>query len=235
MATDLPSPATQQLLTFTVGYLLCLMTPGPNLMVLAGVAAARDPRGAVPLCLGVTAGALTLASLVFVTADLVPDGGGWDRASRAASGLLLLYIAWRLWNAGAPRPGPAARRGDFWIGFITSLLNPISAAFFASQFLVTRGSSAHDAAAFVVIGATVLIRSLLVVACIRAVKKRTRDWSGALRIAHAAGVLFSAAALWLVATAVSGPAIAPQSSAAQAARIGPAALEAKPHDASPRP
>ncbi|RYI99613.1 MAG: hypothetical protein EON47_16260, partial [Acetobacteraceae bacterium] len=65
--------SSARLWDFLLGYLVVLATPGPNLLVIGGVAAMRGMRGAVPLCLGVALGAGALSAAIAAT---IGAGGG---------------------------------------------------------------------------------------------------------------------------------------------------------------
>ncbi|MBL6457754.1 LysE family transporter [Belnapia sp. T6] len=130
---------------FLLAYLAILVTPGPNLLVIAGVAALRGLRGAVPICLGIALGAGTLNAALAATlgtaqlADEVAAGG------RLLSAAMLLWVAFSIARSRPPDAARAARRAqgaEFSAGFCTALTNPISAAFFAAQFLGPLGAMA---------------------------------------------------------------------------------------------
>jgi threonine/homoserine/homoserine lactone efflux protein len=158
--SDLLSPV----LLFSLGYVLCLMTPGPNLMVVASVALQRGFWGSLPMCHGVTIGSLALAGGIYWAASAVPAYGSWDRAGRAAGAMLLLWVALQMMlKSSVHNPAPA-RRSDFTLGFVTASINPITGAFFASQFLAMPDAPTFGelVAVFIVVGAVTFARSMLV-------------------------------------------------------------------------
>lgn len=128
---------------FLLGYLLVLATPGPNLLVIAGVAALRGWRGALPLCLGVSLGAGALNALVAATLGALAGAGagaaGWMAAGHLLGAALLLWVAVSVARSRPPDPGLVQRRAahgaEFGAGFCTALTNPLTAAYFAAQFL----------------------------------------------------------------------------------------------------
>jgi threonine/homoserine/homoserine lactone efflux protein len=207
MPLDAATLSSHQMVAFTLGYVLVLLTPGPNFIILAGVALMRGFRGSIPICFGVALGSVLLAAVAALAADAVPAGGPWDAIGRGLGGLLLLYVAWRLLSAGLPSPTAAPVRGDFALGFGTALFNPITGAYFAGHFLTMQGEHglADDAFVLALAGAIALLRSLIIVA----VCARLAFHAGGLRIGvrftHAAGALFGAAAIWLLASAALGP------------------------------
>jgi threonine/homoserine/homoserine lactone efflux protein len=113
-----------------LGYAVVLATPGPNMLAILAVAAARGFAAAVPLCLGVACGVGTLAAACLAAASALPDLGPWgDDVARVAQALLLLYLVLR----GAAGAG-AARLAGFGAGVCTAVANPVTAAFFVTQF-----------------------------------------------------------------------------------------------------
>jgi hypothetical protein len=99
-----------QLTIFTIGYVLCLMTPGPELPGDLRRSLARGFRGSLPVSLGIAVGSMALATVIAVAAEAIPDGPAWERTSRAAGALLLGYVAWRLMKAASPEAEAAGRR-----------------------------------------------------------------------------------------------------------------------------
>lgn len=127
------------LVQFLLGYAVILATPGPNLLVIGSMAASQGLRGAVPLCLGVALGAGALSAFLLAAFSSAPAGGSWQTAGRLLGILLLLWVAMKV---ALQRPGGAdaePSRGsalaEFAAGFCTAVTNPLTAAFFAAQFL----------------------------------------------------------------------------------------------------
>jgi threonine/homoserine/homoserine lactone efflux protein len=207
MPLDAATLSSHQMAAFTLGYVLVLFTPGPNFIVLAGVALMRGFRGSIPICFGVALGSVLLAALAALAADTLPAGGPWDAIGRGLGGLLLLYIAWRLLSAGPPSPTAAPVRGDFALGFGTALFNPITGAYFAGQFLTMRGESGldHDTLILALVGAIALLRSFIIIAVCASLAFHAGSLRMGARLTHAAGALFGVAAIWLLASAASGP------------------------------
>ncbi len=76
---------------FLLGYLVILVTPGPNMLVVGGVAALRGVRGALPICCGIAMGAAApVADIALVAAGITSRAPDWDVAGRwLAVGLLI--------------------------------------------------------------------------------------------------------------------------------------------------
>ena len=123
---------------FLLAYLAILVTPGPNLLVIAGVAALRGLRGALPICLGIALGAGTLNAALAATLQGAPAAPGWTEAGRLAAAALLLWVAVTIARSRPPdtiRAVRGAQGAEFGAGFCTAATNPMTAAFFAAQFL----------------------------------------------------------------------------------------------------
>lgn len=133
MTLVLPPPVLMA--TFALGYLLILLVPGPNMLALGALAGLRGMRGAMPLCLGMAAGAACLAALICVA--LAPIAAGPEAAIAGATALLItaaLLLPRR--EAGDPPAAPGSRRetvGGCAAGFLTALTNPVTAGYFAAQ------------------------------------------------------------------------------------------------------
>jgi threonine/homoserine/homoserine lactone efflux protein len=136
-----------------LGYAVVLAMPGPNALAIGTVAALRGFAGAVPLCLGVACGVGTLAAFLCLAASgAPPELGHWDDAGRVAGGMLLLYLALRLFRRGGSTAGGGDNRlVGFCGGFCTAVSNPITAAFFASQFVGLIGASSGRASGVLVV------------------------------------------------------------------------------------
>lgn len=128
-----------RLAEFVGGYLVILATPGPNLLAIGGMAALRGLRGALPLCLGVALGAGALGATLLVAVTIAPEDG-WDRAGHLVGAVLLGWLAVSVARQQPPEENaPVRAKADgmaaFGAGFFTALTNPLTAAFFAAQFL----------------------------------------------------------------------------------------------------
>ncbi|MCB4825036.1 LysE family translocator [Roseicella aerolata] len=127
-----------RLLDFLLGYLVILVTPGPNMLVVGGVAALRGVRGALPICCGIAMGAAALvASIALVAAGVTSRDPEWEVAGRwLAVGLLAwgaVFVA-RLRPPGeTTMPGRRSGVAAFGTGFCTAATNPLTAAFCAAQ------------------------------------------------------------------------------------------------------
>jgi len=128
---------------FIVGYAAILITPGPNLFSIGAIAALRGLRATLPLCLGIALGASVLAVGICTAVSLGRHSPMVEQLSRAAAFALLLYVAAQLLFRQPPKAiGKQALElsardaiATFLAGVSTAVTNPITAAFFASQFL----------------------------------------------------------------------------------------------------
>jgi threonine efflux protein len=115
-----------------------LVTPGPNVLVVASVAAAGHRTAACFAALGVTAVAGVWSTLAALGVSAVFAAHPYLRLLlQVAGGLYLLHVAFRLWRSrGAVQAGskPLRAAAAFRLGFLTNITNPKSALFFGSVF-----------------------------------------------------------------------------------------------------
>ena len=202
-------------------HFLALLSPGPDFFLVARTALASNWRIASGACLGIA-----LANGVFIVAAfagmsvLAPGGAPFVALQLAGCGYLLYLGALFIRHAGATllqqtpgrqEAGQTAAAARLWwraaaMGFVSGILNPKNALFYASLAAMLTGpyaSAGWKAVYGAWMFAMVLLWDLLVAALIgnQAVLRRfarALPWleriSGALLIALALGVL---AALWL--------------------------------------
>ncbi len=126
-AADLPNLA----IAWTI-QIAGVMSPGPAVALLLGVATARGQAPALRTCLGLASGAMVLAFLTVIgLAALLAE---WHAAMVAVKLLGAAYLAWLAFGAfcraAAPPPAPAGEvvpcsgAGDIASGFIFQLGNP---------------------------------------------------------------------------------------------------------------
>lgn len=152
------------LLLFALGYLVCLATPGPTFVMIVGIALMRGWRACLPVGLGVTAGSICLAILVYGFVDLLPDAAVVDRVARGVSGVLFLYIGWRTLRMRHVFDLKAPTNSDFHLGFSTAFLNPTTGTFFIGHFLAHKATATleHGALALVLVFIISVVRNSLV-------------------------------------------------------------------------
>ena len=134
-----------QIIGFSLlGYLAVLVTPGPNMLAIGGVAALRGLAAALPLCGGIAlgAGALAAASGLAVGLGEAMGGDASQALGRAIGGLLLLVVAGSMLRPaslpadGEPLPTRRFQQGAILgTGFGIAVGNPVTAAYFIGQFM----------------------------------------------------------------------------------------------------
>jgi threonine/homoserine/homoserine lactone efflux protein len=128
---------------FIAAGLLLNLTPGPDMLFVAGSSAAHGRRAGVMASLGVGAGCLvhTLLAAVGLSALLAASTLAFDIVKWAGAA----YLVWigigmlRRRDAAAAGPAIVAPRRVFWQGALTNTLNPKVALFFLAflpQFIV---------------------------------------------------------------------------------------------------
>jgi threonine/homoserine/homoserine lactone efflux protein len=219
---DLPPAA--RLGDFLLGYLVVLATPGPNLLVIGGVASLRGLRGALPLCLGVALGASALSAAVAATIGAAVGNTSWNGACRLVGACLLLWVAFSIARSRPPDPAGlqqrAARGVEFGAAFCTAATNPLTGAFFAAQFLgpISTSQGMHLlvplAVASMALGFFLLVASLFARPSFRGA---ALVWHQPIRFAAAIALMLMAASIvmpvldWSSTSAGAGPPTAPAS------------------------
>lgn len=123
-------------------YLILVVSPGPNFLVITMAAVSQSRRHAIYTALGVSTASVLWASLAAAGLGMVIAHFGWaHRLLQVAGGLYLLYIGVKIFrNAPQPLPQRAAygveqlARQAYRYGLVTNLTNPKSLVFFSSAF-----------------------------------------------------------------------------------------------------
>lgn len=159
---------------FVMAGLLLNLTPGPDVVYIAGQAMRQGVRAGLVAALGITAGCLVhvLAAGLGVSA-LVAASAGAFTVLKLLGAAYLVWLGLRMFfsrdtalagagAAGAAGAVPALRR-VFWGGFMTNALNPKVALFFLAflpQFI--RPDTASPVLAFLMLGLLFCLNSLWV-------------------------------------------------------------------------
>ena len=158
-------------------------------------------RGAFPLCLGIALGAGALSAALLVVAGLGDDAAPWRSGGGLIGAALLGWVAVSVARQRPPgeeaRPPRRAGLAAFGAGFCTAATNPLTAAFFAAQFL---GPPTGDAAVLALVpvcaAATALAFFLGAAALLAhpACRAAVVAWHGPIRAAACAALAVVAAA-----------------------------------------
>ena len=102
---------------FLAGYLVILVTPGPNMLAVAGIASLQGVRGAAPFCAGVALGAGALGAALLLAIGAAADAVRiWEVAARmvgAQSTQAFAAWAWQDDTGGAGEGDIKAQNIDF--------------------------------------------------------------------------------------------------------------------------
>jgi threonine/homoserine/homoserine lactone efflux protein len=125
---------------FLIGYIVVIVTPGPNFIAIGGIAVLRGFWATTPMVLGISLGAACSASLFLATLGhsaldpFVQDVGRWIGA--ALLGLIALQI---LHGSFKPvtkqKASPVSVGATLCAGFVTGVTNPITNAYVIAQYL----------------------------------------------------------------------------------------------------
>lgn len=138
-----PDLTLKTIMGFALSYAGILAIPGPNMLAIGSIAALRGRRAALPFCIGMAIGAGLLALVLHQTLSLSTPLRGAELPGRAAGALLLVLMALQLLRQRAPVDEPGqkgqGREGPVFVAFGAGLCiaatNPLTGAFFLSQFL----------------------------------------------------------------------------------------------------
>ena len=138
---------TSLILLTTAGiYLMVLLSPGPNFLVITQSAISESRRHAIYTAMGVASGSAVLALLAATGMGLLLATFSWvHQATRILGGAYLLYIGFKIWrHASQPLPQQqqaALRRlgAAYRDGAMTNLINPKALVFFTTIFATLIG------------------------------------------------------------------------------------------------
>ncbi|WP_420996461.1 LysE family translocator [Cupriavidus sp. 30B13] len=195
-------------------HFLALLSPGPDFFLVVRSSLVLGVRRAAAVCLGIA-----LGNGVFIGAALAGLA-----ATRASQGVLVLlqwggclYLAWLGWRllsasgetalpeaGGQPPPGGGCA-AQLVSGFLSAVLNPKNALFYASLFSVLAGNGTPAAAQFgygLWMFAMVFGWDLLVAWGVRRPPVRARFARSVRGVERATGLVLWGIALWVAAAAL---------------------------------
>ena len=199
---------------FILAGLLLNITPGPDMLYIAGRTASQGFRSGLAAVMGINAGCLvhTLAGAIGFSAILMASAEAFF-VVKLVGAAYLVYVGISLLlekqkvatEISSTLPSKTIRQA-FWQGFLTNVLNPKVALFFLAflpQFILSDSSA--KPAAFVVLGVIFIINSLFVTIGFAAIvaRARTRIQSSsriALWLNRSCGALFIAIGVKLALT-----------------------------------
>jgi threonine efflux protein len=135
------------LATIALLHWAALVIPGPNVLLVAQLAASGQRRIAFFAALGICVVALLWAVLAILGVNAVFVAHPQLRFGlQALGGAYLCYVAWRVWNSGGAAASEPPKLPTAFaalrLGFLTNILNPKSALFFGSVFATAVPQSA---------------------------------------------------------------------------------------------
>lgn len=142
-------------------FLVALMVPGPDFLVVSQTAIARGLKAGSATALGIAFGCLVYAAFALMGLDVLFTSASWTAdLLRGLGGAYLIYLALQVWRgAGTPVEIQTvdAPQKSSWrdllaacrLGLFTNLTNPKAIAFFSSIFALALGpdtTTTHKAA-----------------------------------------------------------------------------------------
>jgi len=184
------------MLTFAGAALLMALTPGPNMLYLLSRSLCQGRRSGVVSWFGVVLGFTVhmACAVVGLTALFMAVPMGFELL-KLAGATYLLWMAWQALRPGAASPfetsqlAPESARKLFFMGLLTSVLNPKVALFYLAvlpQFIVPSGGSFFAQSLLLgstqlLIGSAVNLAIVLAAARLAAWLARHRLWLAAQR------------------------------------------------------
>jgi threonine/homoserine/homoserine lactone efflux protein len=162
-----------ELVAFLLGYLLIMVSPGPNMVAIGTVAALEGLASALPMVAGIASGVGGLASLVLAVGELM-HVEALSPALQFLAGSMLLTVAWaisRTRSFARPRSAGHTRRAGrslamFLAGFSTAASNPITIAYFAAALVpIGRTTAAEGGSSLAIVAAIAAAAALFWLAC----------------------------------------------------------------------
>ena len=195
-----------QLLPFAATSLVIELTPGPNMIWLALLAATEGRRTALAAVLGVAAGLALMGGLLSLgVGALIAAHPPLLAALRWAGAGFLLWLAWESWrDAGDPahhQPGGGETTGQaFARGLMTNLMNPKAALFFLlilPGFLPAGADHLDSATLAAIYVAIATLVHLAVVAAAGIAGRLAADPAISARLHRIAAIMLALLALWV--------------------------------------
>lgn len=149
------SSMTALLLQVGIAWLVQVMLPGPNFLVVSQQAARHGRRSAILTVLGISTGAAIWATSALVGfAAVMATSGSLLGVLRVVGGLVIVWFGLRLFKPRAdqaPTAESPASRSAYVRGIVTSLSNPKAAVYFASLFVAAIPSEVSRSAGLLVV------------------------------------------------------------------------------------
>ncbi|MNG72622.1 Threonine efflux protein [compost metagenome] len=197
----------EQLLIVALAHFLALLSPGPDFFLVARTSLSAGWRIASGACLGIALANGAFIAMAFTGLSILQEGSALFMALQLAGAAYLLYIGMLfLRHAGHSELAAVASNGTaqgWWrglgMGFLSGILNPKNALFYASLASMVASSSAAWKTAYAVwMFAIVLLWDLLVAVAIGN-QRLLRRFSRALPLLErASGVMLMVLAIALL-------------------------------------
>ncbi|MNO53721.1 Threonine efflux protein [compost metagenome] len=197
----------EQFLIVALAHFLALLSPGPDFFLVARTSVSAGWRIASGACLGIALANGAFIAMAFTGLSILQEGSALFMALQLAGAAYLLYIGMLfLRHAGHSELAAVASNGTtqgWWrglgMGFLSGILNPKNALFYASLASMVASSSAAWKTAYAVwMFAIVLLWDLLVAVAIGN-QRLLRRFSRALPwLERASGVMLMVLAIALL-------------------------------------
>jgi threonine/homoserine/homoserine lactone efflux protein len=146
-------PNINLLIVFAIGYAGILLAPGPSLLMTASLVGLHGRAVALPLCIGLALGAMSLVTLcLFGSHAAVVLTHGDDHVRRVVAAATLAATGVSILRLGAPSATQSRRGPILALGYVAALTNPVTGSYFLGFALAkAQGASLVDLMAVVAI------------------------------------------------------------------------------------
>jgi threonine/homoserine/homoserine lactone efflux protein len=135
-------PRINLLIVFAIGYAGILLTPGPSLFLTASLVGLHGRAIALPLCIGLALGAMSLVTLcLFASHAAIVLTHEDDFVRRLVAAATLAATGVSILRLKAPGTAELRRGPIFALGYVTALTNPVTGSYFVG-FALTRAQAA---------------------------------------------------------------------------------------------
>jgi threonine/homoserine/homoserine lactone efflux protein len=124
-------PKINLLIVFAIGYAGILLTPGPTMFVTASLVGLHGRAVALPLCVGLALGAMSLVTLcLFASHAAVVLTHGDDLVRRLVAAATLAATGVSILRLRTPSTAESRHGPIFALGYASALTNPVTGSYF---------------------------------------------------------------------------------------------------------
>lgn len=132
------------LITIFAAHIVLMVTPGPNVLMIAQISASESRKSGLWVAMGVALMGFIWPTLAIIGLNVIFETIEWLYITLKIIGsLYLIYLGYKTWRSAgepftlaSPSTDPQTKHRFFLLGFLTSLSNPKVLVFMGSFFTV---------------------------------------------------------------------------------------------------